>query len=105
MKPPSIAPAFACLYPLLAEAARAHGYALALHGTLARDLDVVAIPWTAEASDAETVVAAIAEASGGRLLGEVVSGREEPQRKPHGRRAWGIMIEWAFIDLSVMPRC
>lgn len=39
MKPPNYAPVYAAaLYPDLAELFRSHGYALACHGSLARDL-------------------------------------------------------------------
>jgi len=30
------------------------GYAIAPHGSLARDLDVIAVPWTEDAVSAET---------------------------------------------------
>lgn len=86
--------------------ARAHGYALAVHGSLARDIDVVAIPWTAEAVEAEALVAALA-AEVERVNGHVYfRGRDpNPTEKPHGRRAWSIHLGGGpYIDLSVMPR-
>jgi len=44
--PPSYSPVYAAaLYPELAAVFRAHGYALAVHGSLQRDFDLVAIPW------------------------------------------------------------
>lgn len=105
MKPPSLAVGYVCLFPILAEAAQSVGYALALHGSVARDLDVVAIPWIDSAVDAETLVAAITRACDGYRL-ESVCGRESPTRKPHGRLAWSILLEGGvMIDLSVMPRC
>jgi hypothetical protein len=88
---------------------REHGYALALHGSLQRDLDVVAVPWTEDASDEETLVNAITEVVGG-----FVSPMHEMVEKPHGRRVW--VISWGgaselgsseratYIDLSIMPR-
>lgn len=104
MRPPSLAVGYAFLVPILAEAARSVGYALALHGTMARDLDVVAVPWTEDAADADTLVAAIEAACDGYRLA-AVCGREEPQHKPHGRLAWVILLEGGcVIDLSVMPR-
>lgn len=56
MKEPSIAPAYTFLYPILCEAARACGYALAIHGTMQRDLDLVAVPWVDEALPAWLVI-------------------------------------------------
>ena len=92
---------YAGLYPRLREVARQHGYALALHGTLAKDLDVLAAPWTEEAVDEGTLVKALVECAGGFIAPG--SGREH---KPHGRMAWAIHLGRAggYIDLSVMPR-
>lgn len=102
MRTPSIAPAYAFLYPLMCEAARECGYALALHGTMARDLDVVAIPWVEDAQEPDDVLVAIMRKIDGYVIG---SSRENPTQKPHGRIAWSIHIDGGvFIDLSVMPR-
>ena len=103
VKTPTLAPTYACLYPGLAEIAREHGYALAIHGSLQSDLDLMAIPWTEEACDAETLVAAVMRVAGAYLP----QGREhrDPTHKPHGRLAWSLHLEaGAYIDLSVMPR-
>ena len=59
MKEPTRAPAYACMYHGLCDTARKHGYALAIHGTMTTDLDLVAIPWTDEAADVDTLVAAL----------------------------------------------
>jgi hypothetical protein len=90
--------------------AKANGYALALHGSLRTDLDVVAIPWTEEAADEETLVKAICEAAGGFITTD-----RPVADMPHGRRAWTIHLggcsgvvptteRATYIDLSVMPR-
>lgn len=103
------------LMPALREAARLKGYALTAHGSLARDIDLVAIPWTEQAVPAQDLVEA--------LLKEVqeatkAAGHEEGyigfegdgsknlvgEKKPHGRRAWSIHVDGTYIDLSVMPR-
>ena len=57
MKPPNFAPLYAALYPELAEVARSHGYALAVHGSLARDFDLIAVPWAESVSEPGAVVA------------------------------------------------
>lgn len=46
MNPATYAPMYAALYPSLAEIARTHGWALAVHGTLGRDMDLICVPWT-----------------------------------------------------------
>lgn len=90
-------------------AARAKGYAIALHGSVARDIDLVAIPWTEEACSAHELVEAVAEAIRGATGGigwmegdpyQTLTG----EKKPHGRRAWSIYVEGTYVDLSVMPR-
>lgn len=101
MKSPSPAPGYAAMYPLLCEVARAHGYALAVHGTLQRDMDLVAIPWTEDAATPEVLVAAMRKR--GQWF-EFDADVYPPSNKPHGRRAWTIpLMGEQFIDLSVMP--
>ena len=89
---------------MLCDIARAHGYALTIHGTLQRDLDLVAIPWTEEAVAPEVLVKALRDRAqwfsfedSHPLMGAV--------EKPHGRRAWTIpLVGDTLIDLSIMPR-
>lgn len=57
--PPGLAPAYAALVPLFAAVARPLGYAIAVHGSMRRDLDLVAVPWTDDAAPAENLVEAI----------------------------------------------
>lgn len=57
---PSYAPLYAAaMYPSLAEVCKDHGYALAVHGSLQKDLDVIAIPWTKEAVSPRKLMNAI----------------------------------------------
>lgn len=101
MKPPSLAPAYAFIVPQLVEVARGMGYALALHGSMTRDLDLVACPWTEDAVPAEDLAAAIDAGVRWTTTG-IMTG---PEAKPHGRQAWCIpLMAGAYIDLSVMPR-
>lgn len=90
------------------EAARTKGYCLAVHGSLARDIDLVAVPWTEEAASAEELAEAVrAAAEKANPLGVAfVAGDDScPRAKPHGRLAWSFHLgAGPFIDLSVMPR-
>ncbi len=91
----------------LRAAAKEHGYALAVHGSLARDIDLIAAPWVPEASLAPVLAEAI------RAKAEEVVGyaflaphehREFPRRKPHGRLCWAFHLGGGpYIDLAVMP--
>lgn len=107
MKPPSFAPVYAVFFPILAEIAQANGYALALHGSLQRDLDLLAVPWTKEAVSAEELMKAIADYAG-EVMGmmfETAVVITQVEEKPHGRKAWCIaMGNGSVIDLSVTPR-
>jgi hypothetical protein len=101
-----LAPWYAMAYTKLDRIAWRHGYALALHGSMARDLDLVAIPWTDDASSPEKLIAA--------FVRFIVSGAEihykasgvKPTIKPHGRLAYVLAIgfDGHYIDLSIMPR-
>ncbi len=99
---PNFAPVYAAaMYPELAEIARRHGYALAAHGSLARDLDLIAIPWTEEAGEPQLVLHEIVSTFAVELLGNA-SGNQ----KPHGRTAYTLTCGWGqcAIDLQFMPR-
>lgn len=106
MKPPTFAPVYVSLFPHLAEIANRHGYAMAAHGSFQRDMDLVAIPWTDNAADAEALVDNIANFLK-TLEGTFGTGvdPEGGEKKPHGRVAWLIRTGMGSgIDLSVMPR-
>lgn len=128
MKPPTRAPFYACMYHGLCETARKHGYALAIHGTVTTDLDLVAIPWTEEAVDAVQLKDALMDhicavdyegltrrqLKDEALVQQVLERERERKEKddetgatikPHGRRAWNLYLDHgAKVDLSVMPR-
>ncbi len=102
-----------CIYsqilPRIRKAAKDLGYAIAIHGTLQRDLDLLAVPWIEEAAEPAELVKVIADAVSGYVIGDGVDNHgyvsERPTEQPHGRMSWNIC--WggkAFIDLSVMPR-
>jgi hypothetical protein len=101
---------YAMHYLRMAARARELGYALALHGSLTRDADMVAVPWTDAAVPAEELAAAMIEESGGFIVHREDADpydytRRNPQPKPHGRLAWSIHLGGGpYIDLSVTPR-
>lgn len=101
-KSPTYAPAYVVgIYPDLVAKARELGYALALHGSLARDFDVLAVPWTDEAVDAVTLVKELAANWELTIQNEGCVGTI----KPHNRRSWTLLLWWgAYIDISVMLR-
>jgi hypothetical protein len=92
-------------------ALRGQGYAVVVHGSQIRDLDLLAIPWRATALDAFAVAEIVAHAVAGSVQ---LNSFKQPNvsHKPHGRVAFVIELDddmqygfdrW-YIDLSVMPR-
>lgn len=116
MKPVSPAATYAALLPDLVRAAREVGYALAPHGSFARDLDLIAVPWTEDAGSAEQLVMRLMSVSGATLREGgrksedgtewVTVPGDAPKAKPHGRLAWSLHLGLSnfYLDVSVMPR-
>jgi hypothetical protein len=95
---PSYAPTYAALYPALAEIARKHGYALAVHGSMQRDFDVIAVPWIENVGNPKDVVDEILQNFDVRVVGSV-------DTVWHGRQRWQLAIMGEFsVDLQFMPR-
>ncbi|WP_343577986.1 hypothetical protein [Pseudomonas sp.] len=78
--------------------AREVGYAVGVHGSLERDLDLIAAPWQEGAVSAEQLCRHLADGLGGTIVGIA-------EEKPLGRYAVNIQIPGWFkvIDLSVAP--
>lgn len=93
--PPSYAPVYCAMYPELAAIAREHGYALAIHGSMQRDFDLVCVPWGEIIAKPSAVVAAFSDHFTLRIIGE-------PARKPGNRIVYTLSVAWGecAIDLS-----
>lgn len=90
----------------LRERAKVLGYALCVHGSLERDIDLVAVPWTDRAYPAEALAASLREVVDKLypIQGEVTPDAREGAEKPHGRQCWSWWLRsWTYIDLSVFP--
>jgi hypothetical protein len=61
--------------------ARQHGYALALHGSLGRDVDLLAVPWVESAVSADALVEALRAGLADVLGAAYVI--DKPTLKPH----------------------
>lgn len=84
--------------------ARDCGYAVAVHGSRQRDLDLIAVPWTESAINPHQFVAVVVERLDLYLKPEEPELVENPERKPNGRIAWALMGAPAchYLDLSVL---
>lgn len=98
-----IAPWYALMYVKLERVAWRHGYCLAVHGSMSRDFDLVAVPWTEDADSAEKLVKSFIRYIVSKA--NVKYSLPLPTLKPHGRKAYTLSIgyEGHYLDLSVMP--
>lgn len=104
---------YEAIMPALRHVAHRCGYALAIHGSLKTDIDIIACPWRDSAIGAESLAEKL------RLVIEIIigiarvrDGDEKPAYKPCGRLAWSFYTTpkeqehlGPYIDLSVMPIC
>ena len=99
---------YAALIPSLQAVARQNGYALAVHGSMARDLDVIAVPWTHDAVEPTRLAETIRQSFQGVLCERF---EENPAVRPHGRLAYAFYFNekdastthGPYLDLSIMP--
>lgn len=95
-------PDYARLFTIIRVVAWQHGYAIGLHGSFTRDLDLIAVPWAEKCCTAELLVERIAWNT------DLQKQDDSPTTKPHGRLAWSLLFKEEkdprWIDISVMPR-
>lgn len=104
--------------PLRAKA-RELGYTVAVHGSLRRDIDLIAVPWLDAAVSpkelAYALMAVASEVNGKQVYQDQLEINSEagdwfkngcqPFGKPHGRYVWTFYLSpQVYIDLSVIPR-
>ena len=86
-------------------AARYSGYAVTVHGSPCRDVDLVAVPWVESAKSPEELLEALRGAITS-VVGNCIP--RDWSSKPHGRRAVILLVfcgqNHYVIDLSVTPR-
>jgi hypothetical protein len=100
-----------------------YGYNIVLHGSMNRDLDLIAIPWSEYILDYNIMLDEICECIGGNLLVEDEENFEKFRKKYHGRTSYiininryikqkynGMVTEFInsgdtqyYIDISIIP--
>lgn len=93
---------YAVLYNDFREAALDLGYALAVHGSMINDMDLIAVAWTEDAAPEKELVQAISDCIGNTIWkGHHFKHRTE---RPHGRVSYSLSIYSSWrIDLSIIP--
>lgn len=94
-------PAFyASMYDDIRRCAIENGWAIALHGSLASDMDIMAMPWTENAVSFERLICEISKLFDNELA---YSHLIDYLSKPHGRVVATIPI-WAdfYLDISTI---
>lgn len=93
------------LLPSMRTIARVLGYGIGVHGSMRRDLDLIAVPWVENHSTPDALAMALQYVACG-IHGDVVTW----EQKPCGRIATSLIVCWTddrrpsagHIDLSVM---
>jgi hypothetical protein len=95
LKKSGYGPVYAGLYPELADIFKKHGWALAIHGSMNRDFDLLAARWTETPSEPQTIFDEIIQ----NFAIESITG---PQEKPFGRKAWSLHMSFGncYFDIS-----
>ncbi len=109
---PARAAAYVAIYPMLHAIAKRQGYALAVHGSIHRDLDLIAVPWIEEASDPLTLIRALKKATATVTHADGFDHLVKdckPTEKPHGRIAYSLHVTnsgmyGGYLDISVLPK-
>lgn len=92
---------FASMWEDLRQAAISHGWALGLHGSLANDMDIMAMPWDEHANSVEAMIAQLCicftESS------EIEKNIKVTTDKPNNRTVYTLPI-WAdfYLDINVI---
>lgn len=124
MKPIHAKPSlYAFYFDVIKEIGLEYGYNIVLHGSMNRDLDLIAIPWQEAIGDKKEMLDRISEAIGGYVMVESDEDRKRFRERHHGRQCYvininrtikakvqGFITEFIehedpqyYIDISILP--
>ena len=92
---------YAAIWEDLRNAALDCGWALGLHGSLANDMDIMAMPWVEDAKPVEEMIDAIINCFTDNPFNDI--SRKPYCNKPNGRVVYTIHIwkDW-YLDINVI---
>jgi hypothetical protein len=111
-KPTHVKPSFySFCYEGMKEIAKKYGYNLLIHGSMNRDCDLVAVPWSEELGKIDDMISEIADVFGGEVMRQT---EESLGCFPHGRLGYVVEMNrggyWNnfhdhqyYFDISVIP--
>lgn len=94
---------YASIYDDLKQAAKKCGWALGLHGSLANDMDIMAMPWTEDAKPVEEVMKALSSCFEENPFKDM---HTIPYcKKPNGRVVYTMPI-WGdfYLDINIIQK-
>ena len=92
------------ILPTIRKVARKNGYAIGLHGSMTRDLDLIAVPWVSKHATPNSLAHQIHKAVVKYAYSlKSVTAKNVKHKKPRGRIAYSLILGpgGAYIDLSV----
>ena len=93
---------YAAIYGDLRDKALECGWALGLHGSLNSDMDIMAMPWTENATDADTMISNLYKCFNCDPWSLPVKHRGD---KPNGRIVYTISIwEDFYLDINIIDK-
>lgn len=98
---------YAAIWEDIRNAAMDCGWAVALHGSLSRDMDILAMPWIKDCTTAECLIDTIIARCFDNNIVSMLGKRIDKISKPHNRICYAIPIYNDFyLDISIMcPEC
>jgi hypothetical protein len=115
---------YAWYFDSLKDLAKEYGYNLVLHGSMNRDLDLIALPWEKEVKPHEEMIKAFSDLLGGNIMpqdwrdGQLFEGGEILFTTTHHGRMWYVINlrrnhvdehgkyvedQMYYLDISVFP--
>ena len=92
---------YASIYDDLKSAALKCGWALGLHGSLSSDMDIMAMPWTEDATSVEVMIQALSDCFDGNPFKDLHTVAHT--NKPNNRVVYTMSIwkDW-YLDINVI---
>lgn len=91
---------YSTYYPMLVDVANKYGYALAIHGSMLRDFDLIAVAWIPRPRSYKKMIKEMVRTVGWNLGMGITTNC----KKPHGRIGYTIpMGSDLYLDISILP--